>query len=63
MENMPAVTDYLKTQFCHRDFQICARYMIFQALGKESVPMDLFPNEPKRAYALISKMSSSAAIK
>jgi hypothetical protein len=63
MENMPAVSGYLKTQFCQRDYQTCARYMVFQALGVEQVPKDLFPNEPKRAYALISKAGSSGGKK
>jgi hypothetical protein len=63
MENMPAVSSYLKSQFCQRDYQTCARYMVFQVLGKQAVPADLFPNEPKRAYALISKANSSGVNK
>ena len=55
MENMPAVSGYLMKQFCHRDYDTCARYMVFKTLGKESVPKDLFPNEPKRAYEIISR--------
>jgi len=29
--------------------------MVYHALGQGTVPDDLFPNEPKRAYELISK--------
>jgi len=55
MENMPSFTTYLKTHFCEGEYSICARFMVFQALGKGAIPRDLFPNEPKRAYEIISK--------
>jgi hypothetical protein len=61
MERMPSVSLYLKRQFCQGDNSTCARWMVLQALGKGSVPDDLFPNEPKRAYNLISKAQDKGA--
>jgi len=55
MENMPSVSLYLKKQYCQGDNTTCARWMVFSALGREKVPGDLFPNEPKRAYEIITK--------
>jgi hypothetical protein len=55
MERMPSVSLYLKKQFCQGDNTNCARWMVFSALGGGKTPDDLFPNEPKRAYELITK--------
>ena len=55
LSGMPAVSGYLKNQFCKASYKACARYLIFEALGSEYVPGDLFPNEPQRAQEIISK--------
>ncbi len=55
MEDMPTISVYLMRKFCRNDYTSCARFMIFNALGKEWVPKDLFPNEPKRAYAILTE--------
>jgi hypothetical protein len=54
LPNMPAMAEYLKTLYCRIDFNKCARYMVRQALGKEKVPIDLFPDELERAKRLIA---------
>jgi hypothetical protein len=55
MERMPSVSLYLKHQFCKGDNTNCARWMVYSSLGEGNTPDDLFPNEPKRAYELITK--------
>ena len=63
MDDMPLFAGCLKAQYCERDYEKCARYMVYQTLGKQSVPKDLFPNEPKRAYEIISKARKTGPIK
>ena len=53
MENMPGLSTMYKRSYCKGDFASCARYMVFKALGKPSVPSDMFPNQQDRARELI----------
>jgi len=53
MKNMPGTANILKTQFCQSDNSSCARYMIFKALGREKVPMDLYPQQKEKAEKII----------
>jgi methyl-accepting chemotaxis protein len=53
MRGISSVAEHYKTEFCHGKFQDCARFMVFQKLGKEKVPADLYPNEKERAFGLI----------
>lgn len=52
--NMPAMASYFKSEYCQRNFTACARYMVRQALGKEQIPPDLYPDETNRAERLIA---------
>jgi hypothetical protein len=45
MANMPSMADIMKHRYCHDDWDTCARYRVFKALGREHVPSDLFPNQ------------------
>lgn len=45
----------MKERYCQKNNLNCARYMIFMALGKESVPKELFPHQKDLAYEVISK--------
>jgi len=54
MQGVPAMISILKNKYCRGDNSICARYMVFKALGRERVPADLFPNQVERAQGLIS---------
>lgn len=56
MENMPVTADLFKQAFCRKNYEECARFMVANALGKHSVPKDLFPNQDERARNLISKI-------
>ena len=53
MQNMPAISGIYKKNYCQGDNSNCARFMVFQALGREKVPEDLFPNQRDRAETLI----------
>jgi hypothetical protein len=54
MATMPAAADMMKKKFCLKDSSTCARFMVCSALGRERVPLDLFPNNVDRAKALIA---------
>ncbi len=53
MQNMPATANIMKKRYCLEDNSKCARFMIVNALGREKVPADLFPNQYDRAEELI----------
>lgn len=53
MSNMPATADVFKNRYCHGDCHACARFRVFKALGRESVPSDLYPNEHDRADIIL----------
>ena len=54
MADMPATAELYKDQYCRENNLECARYMVFNALGKENVPLDLFPNMKDRAQEIIA---------
>jgi len=55
MTNMPATAEILKRRYCRKDNSKCARFMVFKKLGREKVPLDLFPNQRERAQEIITK--------
>ena len=55
MGNKPALSEMYKKNFCKGDFVNCARHIVKEALGKQFVPPDLFPNQHERAKELIKK--------
>ena len=42
---MPDMGDLMKEKYCKGDNSICARHMVFKALGRTAVPDNLFPLE------------------
>jgi len=44
-----------KKLYCSQNSLHCARYMVANALGKETVPGDLLPFEKNRAYMIIAE--------
>lgn len=44
-----------KKKSCQSDNTKCARYMVVQALGREKVPINLYPNMVDRANQIISE--------
>lgn len=55
MSNMPAMANILKKRYCQGDFNECARFTVFTALGKGKVPIDLYPNQMDVAITFINK--------
>lgn len=53
MKGRPATIQMYKLKYCQGDFSSCARFMVFQKLGKGNVPIDLFPNEREKAEDII----------
>lgn len=47
--------DAMKEKYCRKNNLNCARYMVLIALGKESMPEELFPHQKERAYLIISQ--------
>ena len=54
MANKPGTAELLKTRFCRGEYERCARFMVFEKLGRPSVPLDLFPNQVDRANLIVS---------
>lgn len=53
MASRPSTAEMMKRRYCKGDYSNCARWMVFQAVGKESIPSDLFPNQVDRVKTLI----------
>lgn len=51
--NMPITAQYLKNTYCTEHPDMCARYIVCTALGKDQVPLDLFPEELSKAETII----------
>ena len=55
MASMPSTSEIIKLRYCKDNCSDCARYLVREALGKERVPEDLFPNQNEKAREVISK--------
>jgi len=55
MKAKPGTTEMYKSMYCQKDYEKCARYLVFIALGKEKVPANLYPNEVDRAKQIIQE--------
>ena len=55
MQDTPATANMMKSKYCLGNFEECARYMVFKALGREKVPTNLFPNMRDKAKAIIAE--------
>lgn len=55
LENMPAETAVIKSQFCEGEYSQCARYMVRKALGSGKVPDYLFPRSVDKAERIIEE--------
>ncbi|MBN1555463.1 MAG: hypothetical protein JXA11_12015 [Phycisphaerae bacterium] len=56
---LPGLVHMLKKQYCLLVKTRCARYRVVQALGREHVPRDLFPNDAERADSIIAEAEIS----
>lgn len=53
MENKPATANMMKEKYCKGSFKECARYNVCKRLGKEKVPLDLYPSQHDKATELV----------
>jgi hypothetical protein len=58
LKALPGLAEGLKKLYCFVEKPVCARYMIAKALGREKVPLDLFPNEIEKAENIIAREQS-----
>ena len=54
MSMASSLSEIYKNKYCRKDKENCARYMVRTALGKEKVPIDLFPNMVEKARQIIA---------
>lgn len=54
MDDMPVMADMYKHKYCLGDAATCARHMVFEVLGREAVPTDLFPNDVDYANKVLA---------
>lgn len=54
-QTMPAIVESMKKKYCQGDNSECARYMVFKAKGKPTVPDNLIPNQINQARAIINE--------
>jgi hypothetical protein len=62
LPEMPAMAQYLKSVYCLREPEKCARYLVRQKIGKEYVPLNLFPDESGKATKIIAAMINPHSI-
>ncbi len=55
MNEKPATANLMKKNYCLGDFNSCARHIIFQKLGKEAVPANLYPSQIEIAQKLLNQ--------
>ena len=53
MLTMPTVVEMMKTRLCHGDHSQCARFMVYEKLGRSNVPEDLSPSDVERANKIL----------
>jgi len=54
MAGMPSTVGAYKQRYCQGSFQGCARYTAREALGVDSVPLNLFPHQLERMATILS---------
>ncbi len=62
MHDYPFAADQMKQQYCLEGGAECARFTVREALGKERVPGDLFPNDVERAYRIVAGTDTRAPL-
>ena len=55
MANTPAIIKIFKNEYCQGYNLKCARFLVFDALGKKKVPLNLYPNQTERAEEIIKE--------
>lgn len=56
MLEKPELTNMYKKTYCNGDFSTCARWMIANNLGKEYVPLTIYPNMLTQVESIINEI-------
>ena len=59
MSDMPSMSVIYKQRYCKGDWETCARYRVFQAVGRENVPTDLYPNDAERVAGIVEGVQTA----
>jgi hypothetical protein len=59
MDKLPFAAEQMKRRYCLGSNLECARHIVFDALGSEHVPSDLFPNDVRRAERIIDEVETA----
>ncbi len=54
MAEMPSMSNIIKQRYCRGSNTQCARHMVFRTLGRERIPVDLYPSQTERAEELVA---------
>lgn len=52
VEDVPSIMRLQKRTFCLDNPSMCARYLVREKLGQDSVPLDFFPTDMEKAKSL-----------
>lgn len=55
MANTPSTAEIFKKLYCRGEYNNCARMIVVNSLGREKVPVDLFPNQAEKAVEIVRK--------
>jgi hypothetical protein len=54
MATKPATAEMMKSSYCRGNNSACARFLVFNKLGRPMVPSDLYPDNVERAKLILS---------
>lgn len=55
LKDMPSMSNIYKRNYCKKEYEKCARFKVANAIGKENVPLDLFPNQEEKSKKIIKE--------
>ncbi|MFH1061991.1 MAG: hypothetical protein V1747_03795 [Candidatus Omnitrophota bacterium] len=53
MSATPGTAEIYKRRYCQEDNSKCARFLIASTLGRDKVPLNLYPNQIERVKKII----------
>jgi hypothetical protein len=53
MNEFPSTVNRMKERYCLGDSTHCARFMVFKKLGRDKVPLTLYPHQTEKAQEII----------
>jgi len=59
MQGAEDMIERTKQSYCLDNYENCARYKVFSALGREHVPADLYPFQGSRVREILETVQTS----